>query len=55
MEIRLTQPQVELEAWAELGNIMLNSPKVVEIVWKLADLCLQKNYTEFHVCLGCGN
>ena len=20
MEIRLTQPQVELEAWAELGN-----------------------------------
>ena len=28
MNLRLTQPQVELEAWAELGNMLGNSKLV---------------------------
>ena len=29
MEIRLTQPQVELEFWAELGNIYLIPDNII--------------------------
>ena len=32
MKIRLTQPQVELEAWAELGNNLLFTIQTLNIL-----------------------
>ena len=51
-KIRLTQPQVELEAWAELGNMLSDCFRYHHIFCQMDNLWFEWNCDDFEEELG---